>query len=198
MKKVKKRTFWFSVVGMLAMVIITLKLGEAIDFRKAIQSDQRAASTVRVGNTQIKWIDFVFERVLRDQLHILDYALVTTRTSTLWATIYLLSGLAGGIAAMWLAAAGIRSEDPLDRERLWPRLASSAVAGVLIYLILRLPSSVVAKFIAIIPDAETPASTDSLLEQCIVLAVLGGLFTSVFFTQLEDSFKSLLKVKSRE
>jgi membrane associated rhomboid family serine protease len=180
---------------MLAIVAISLKIGEAIDFRTSILTDKRAGTMVKTGNTQVEWTTFIFDHALPGQIGRVDYELVTTRTSTLWGALYLLGGLAGGIAAIWLSAAGIRPSVPADQNRGLPQLASSGVAGVLIYLILRLPAPAIAKFISISTDSESSSSPHTLLGQFIVLAVLAGLFTSAFFGQLEKSFRAIMKPK---
>ena len=181
-----------SLLLMALVLVVGFKVGATLDLQRAIREAPDAQTLVKYRDTDVPRWQFELYTVARDQLSAVDYWLLTRRPSSLWAFVYTMGGLGGGVVAVWLTLAGIK----LDTQRVGTlsHLASAAAAGAVLYLLLRLPAPLLVSLFR--PDLSGAANDPfgfSLLNSSIALAVLAGLFTSVFFERTKAWFKNLFK-----
>ena len=184
---------------MVPILLGVLRLGAALDLRSAILNHPRAGSYVSVGDTQVEYTTFLLEYAAPDQLNWLDYHLVRSRSRTLWAALYTLSGLVGGIAALWLELAGIRQSKETKFISTIARTLVGGISGFLVYLVLILPAPFLVHFVNIklLSGAGEEFTTTTLLDRSFAIAILAGLFGTTFYHNMEHGLIRLLGGKEQ-
>jgi hypothetical protein len=183
------------VLVILPIVWAGFEVSEARNVEHAIRSAPDAAEQVNCKGTRMTNADCDLVAIAKSNTGPITYFLINQDISTLWATLYLLAGLAGVVISYWLLALRGTPARDFDWDRIAFRLLVGAAAGFICYFLVKLPapwvsgSQGVAKADA--PGIEN-AGPYALYESLEVLPVLAGLFLSTFFEQLQGVLKRLM------
>ncbi len=177
-----------TLIGMLLILWLGLKVGAVLDLKQEIAEHPRADQMVEYDGSDMTFRHMMEHYGVPERLSWLDGKLFGVRTSTLWAALYVLGGLGGGVAAMWLRMAGFRFRDDLEAPGVAGILASG-VAGGLAFLLMRLPVRFFGEGIHL-PNLGGNEGTGlfALYDRLLPFAVLAGLFAALFFRAVEGRF----------
>ncbi len=193
----KSTRVWISLFAVLLILAASVRISNLREIREAIDSSENRSSEVRYRDDVMTRSDFLW-LLVKEQLDPVSYLLIQFRPPALWGLIYLGKGFCGGIIWYWLTLyrAGIRTEEqPPQGERLVVRLVLATASGGIMYLLLYLPAPLMSQFLSVtlqddaaIGDLLRVGGESELLTRCEVLALLAGVFTNLFFKNLEHAF----------
>jgi hypothetical protein len=179
----RRLTFYSSLALLLAVVVSYSSLDSAMTERARFAP--YPDSVHQVGGTFMTEDQILLTRIHpRDSTSFVAYQLLRRRN--LWPFQYVVAGLAGACAAIWLLlVAGKRST---DWDKVPPSVLLSGLAGLIAYLLVKLATR--------IAWAESPATYETWL----LFPLLAGAFNTVFYnalpgvlTKMIDFFTRFLK-----